>query len=498
MQETELEPYKQFVLDLDGKKKIEEKIRLCLDFMRNALSQEKTPAFRDFWQAKRTCLDFFKEKMPPRIRTIFWAEYVELSDEIRRLNEVLNEESSFAGEQMDLAIQAIEKDLERKELILKESDPIEVPKVLQINAKMYEVMQSELGLFNTFTGRLNALRKELIQINLRIKQKNRLFETLSKLGDQAFPRRKELVKEISILFSADITLFVEKEIVPPFFERKEEIKALQSFAKVLNLSTRAFTETRQKLSEYWDQIKEKEKEQHKERAEKRGIYKENFEIIDAKIASLKEDPQAEERIDALFKEIKELELGREEVKILKKRLMDVKKPIEEKQQREREEQKKAAGLEQKRQLEAQQQLLDHSLEVLNQAEVFSLDALVEKWEALVKGEKALFAKGIEKTMLESRIDTIADHIQEKKWQNLLEENPEDLSSSLHVLLDERHKAKRKVKESLEAHRRTVGGSALSLEESMLYQELIGEEKLRLDTVETMIEEIEEKLFDLEE
>ncbi len=504
MQETEIQPYDQFLLELEGKNKIEEKIRLCLGFMKEALSKEKTPAFRDFWQAKRLCLNFFKEKITPRSRTVFWTEYIELSDEIRKLKEVLDEQSSFAHEQIELAIEAIEKDLERKESLFQEIEQIEVPKECEANGQKYREIQCELDLFNTFAGRLNALRKELIHVSLRIKQKNRLFERLSKLGDQIFPRRKELIQEVSSLFCGDIASFAEKQMTPPFFAWKEEIKALQNFAKVLSLTTPAFSEMRQKLSECWDQIKEMEKEEHQKRAEKRGVYRENYEKIEPKIIALEEEvslltlAQAEEKIDALFKEMRELELGREDVKRLKMRLMELKRPLEEKEQKQKEEQKKAAVLEQERQKETLQQLLELGLEVFNQAEALSLDALVEKWEALVKEKKTLSAKGIEMAMLENRLDTIADHVQEKKWQSLLTENPEDLSSSLHALLDERHKARRKVKENLEAHRKALGGSALSLEESMLIQELNGEEKLRLDAIETMIEEIEEKLFDLEE
>ena len=75
---------------------------------------------------------------------------------------------------------------------------------------------------------------------------------------------------------------------------------------------------------------------------------------------------------------------------------------------------------------------------------------------------------------------------------------DDLGSALHGLLDDRHKERRKLKEALEEYRKESGSSGKSFEESMRYQELIGEEKLRLDTIESMIEEIEDKLFDLEE
>lgn len=504
MEKTQLLEYDRFATELDGKEKIDDKIRICLDYLKSCLSQEKTPAFKEFWQAKRACLDLFKEKITPRARTVFWAEYVEISEEMRSIKEVLDEQSSFALEQMDLAIGALEEDLLKRSLLLADREQMEVPRPLK--TELYSPLQNELDLLSNFAGRLKALRKELIPMDLRIKHKNRLFQKLSKLGDLVFPRKKELMEEVSALFISDVTTYVEKPIEGPLFERKEEIKALQNFAKNLSLSPKAFTEMRQKLSEKWDQIREEDKAQYAKRAEKRGVFKENFEKMREKIEALKgefekEEPelgQAEEKIDVLFKEMKELELGKEEEKGLRKLLADLKRPFEEKAEKAREERRNAAIREEEKKRLAKEKLLENLTEILDQADVLALDALVEKWDGLVKEGKELSCMGLEKAQIDSKLDAIADHIQEKKWQDLVDKNPEDFSASLHSILGDRHKARRKLKETLELHRKVVGGSGLNFEESMLYQELIGEEKLRLDAIETMIEEIEEKLFDLEE
>lgn len=488
-----------FLSELEGKKKIEDKIRFCLDSMRKALSQEKIPAFRRFWQAKRACLELFKEKISTHTRSVFWTEYLELSEEIRRVKEVLDEQSSFAQEQIELAIKAIEDDLMQKEDPVEDDPLFEIPKSLITNGSLYKSMQTEVSILNNFAGRLNSLRKELIHLNLRIKVKNRCFERLSKLGDTVFPRRKELITEISDLFSKDVEEFSSQSFEPPFFERKEEIKALQNFAKVLSLSSPAFSQTREVLSRCWDQIKELEKQ-------KRIDAKEILEKISPQIEKLKEECEKgelslsrfEEKSKEIFNQIKQEQLGLEENKSLKKKLFELKKGLEEKEKKEREEAQKAAHIEQQRQKELTERLLRDLLDLLNQAEALSLDALVEKWEAFVKEGKSLSSGGVEKDILENRLDAIADHIQEKRWQALSGQNPKEIVSSLHSLLDERHKARRKLKERLELHRKTVGGSTLNLEESMLYQELISEEKLRLDSIETMIEEIEENLFDLDE
>src|SRR5690242_12341464 len=89
----------------------EEKIAFGLEFMRKAISQEGSPHFREFWEARKTVLPFFKENINIAIRSKLWGEYVELTSEARRLKDILEEQSAFATEQIDLAIQALEKDL---------------------------------------------------------------------------------------------------------------------------------------------------------------------------------------------------------------------------------------------------------------------------------------------------------------------------------------------------------------------------------------------------
>jgi len=75
--------------------------------MRSALSQAETPRFKDFWECRRQCCfslrKIFLQKHVPIV-----GGYVELSDEARRLKELLDEQAAFAVEQIELAIQSIE------------------------------------------------------------------------------------------------------------------------------------------------------------------------------------------------------------------------------------------------------------------------------------------------------------------------------------------------------------------------------------------------------
>lgn len=492
--------------------KVEDKLRCALDAMRKIVSSETTPIFKDFWEAKRMCLEFFKEKIPPHVRTLFWNEYVELSDAIRQVKEVLDEQSSFAEEQIDLAVAAVEKDLQNFETTLNDMGGIELPpesRFLQQNGSKYIRLQKELELYNTFTGRLNGLRKELIQTQMRIRNKNKLFQKLSKLGDLVFPKRKEGIKTLSDLFLADVDRFVGEyfEVAKgPYFGLKDEIKALQKFAKVLTLGTAAFNQSREKLSGCWDQIKDKEAMHREQRAEQKEKFKQNFDQFAPRIEAFKAECAefkisvngADEKIEGLLSEMRQLGFGNDEMKGIKKELLESKRVLEDKEREDRKKAIEAEEFEQMRLVKAHQTLLNDIQEVLDQADVLTLNALVEKWEAFLKEEKSLKISGIEKAVLENRLGSIADYIQEKKWKGALDGSPEELASSLHVLLSERHREKRKIKEALEVHRKIVGGSGLSFEQSLQYQELLREEKIRLDTIETMVEEIEEKLFDLEE
>ena len=501
-----------FLSQLEDIEAIEEKLRFCLDVMKKTLSYNPIPAFREFWEAKRSCLDLFKERIPPRVRTLHWTEYIQLSEEARQVKEILDEKSSFAHEQIILAVEAMEKEMEGFEARLFEISGLEIPQevnTLQKNRETYLHLQKQLDLLNAFAGRLNGMRKELIHTQMRMRGKNQLFERLSKLGDQVFPRRKTLIQELSDLYLEDVEAFVCENFSsnrPPHYSLKDEIKALQAFAKVLTINSETFSRARESLSRSWQQIKEVEKQQHQKRVEERDLWKMNLEEISPKIATLKEEcaegkislKEAEAIENQILEEIKESPIGPEVVRKLRKELQLAKKPLVDKERQLRKKHEEEKVSEQKKQTEAQQLMLKELHEVLDQADVLPLEALVGKWETLVKGGKTLCPIGSVKAMLEHRLDHLFDYIQEKRWWGLQEESDRDLSSDLHALLDERHKARRKLKETLEQHRKIVGGSGLDFEQSMLYQDLISEEKLRLDAIETMIEEMEEKLFDIEE
>lgn len=507
MENSSLKTSQSFIEQLEAASSTDEAVRLCINEMRRLLSQGEVPNFRAFWEVRQKCLTLFKEKIAPRTRTLLWSEFISLSEEMRKVKEVLDSQAAFAVEQIELAIAALKADIEQIDHKVSEMTPIDFPNHVRImdgQKDHFIHIQQELDLMSNLAGRLNSLRKELINTPMRARLKSRLLSELSQLGDDVFPRRKEKIFSLSESFLERIHTFSIDE--SRLRDSKEEIKALQSLAKALMINTRTFNDVREILSGFWDQIREREREYHEKKAQDRQKFKESLEALQPKIQLLNTEckeseiswEKAQEREAAILAEMRELPLGPADVKALKKQLAEAIEPLEKKRAEELEKKKEEELQALARRLKAQDVMMNSLTELLDRAETLGLDVLVEKWESLVKEEKTLDPKGPEGKRISSRLDAVYDHIQEKQWQSLQEDQSEEGKHQLHALLDNRHKARRKLKERLEDLRKIVGGSGLSLEDSLLYQEMIREEKYRLDAIETMIEEIEEKLFDVEE
>ena len=383
-----------------------------------------------------------------------------------------------------------------------------MPEGLPVNTLSYSQLQKELDLLNACAERIGALRKELVHVSVRIKLKNRLFERLKVLGDRVFPSRKEKMRVISALFQQDVEAFLSSIPLEPglYLKEKEKIKALQKFAKAISLAPSTFSKTRELLSGYWDKIKQLETEFRKERAEEKAQVQSEVGKIAPEVEALAQEckdekiclREADKKIEELLARMNDLKLPKELEKRWKKQIIEAKQPLEEKEKALRQKEKETQEKEWLAQQEHQARLLKNLADLINQAETLSLDLLVEKWELALKEEKTLKTKGAERSLVVHRLDTICDSIQEKKWQTLLDDGGENLVPSIRSLLNERHKEKQKIKARLEEYRKLIGGSNLNLEQSLLYQGMVSDDKLRLDAIEILLEELEEKLFDLED
>jgi hypothetical protein len=493
----------------------EERVASGLQFMRSSISQEGSPRFREFWEARRLILPCFKENLNPAIRSKLWGEYVELTVEARRLKEILEEQSAFAMEQIDLAIQSIEADLANVEKLREQAGnfslPGGAPKTIVDRSELYLEIQGELNVLNTLASRLNAFRKEVVKTDMRIRFKAKFFKRLSELGDKIFPKRKELIEKVSAEFEKDVDGFAENyfkggEVVgAPYYALREEIKALQGMAKVFTLSSGAFNRTRMRLSECWDLLRTLEKEYKKEMLEKKHASSEQRAGLEKKIEELKakcaEMPlrDLDREIDQIAKEMREVSLHRDDVRILQGELMKLRAPhiaAQEERARAIEEAEKETLRLKKEKLV---QIKEETAALQKEAPHLGLEAFSLRYEELMQKLQSLEISKVEKQQIERSLRPLKDLLADKKEQSLLNLSDDDRKTleNLKTILQQKKERRQEVKEMLETHRKTLGGSGLDFEKAIQLRELIDQEKERLEKANAAIQEIEEKINQLE-
>jgi len=501
--------FDEFLAGLEKQQTPENKVSYILQYMESSLSQGGAPSFKNFWEARKRCLALFKEEtFSHAVRTHLWSKYVELSKEAHRLKEVLDEQSAFAAEQIKLAIAALEQDLDKM------SDPqafgseIEfgtVAKSIEPHIDYYLAKQRELSLLNAFAARINSLRKELIKTDMRIRFKNGFFQQLSKAGDRVFPRRKELIKEISERFNEHVDVFIEKcfsgaKIEQPLYFLRDEIKSLQNMAKVLTLNTQSFNQTRMKLSECWDRIKKLEKERKKDRHKLYAEFKEGAAHVEPKLKELEEtyqssglsDHQLADAIQEVSQLMSEVRLSREDVKKFRDRLNKIRRQEEEKASAaEKERKKKLRQIEEERK-ERFGEVFGKLEALIQKASSLKPDEIeTEKENLQQEFDNLALTKG-EKSDVERLYKLLQDAISKIKIENLSSDD-RDALVQLEKILRECKQRRKEIRNQLEEYRKASGSSGLDFEQALKQSEQVEQEKQRLATVDEEIVEIESRI-----
>jgi hypothetical protein len=494
----------------------QEKLMKSIELMESSLAQTGTPNFRLFWEARKVCLEFFKDPSLLNIKTIYWPKYHELTKEALRLKALLEEQTAFAVEQIEGAIFALEKEIEDIPAQLARMPSSEFPKnskTIQRHHNFYVEIQKELVLLNAYSTRVTSLRKELMKTEMRIRQKNLFFQRLSTIGDKVFPRRKELMKNMSQLFIDDVEAFVEKNFSSsrmegPLHECREEIKALQSIAKILNLNTYAFTHTRMKLSDCWDKLKVMEQELKSLRHQKKESHLKNAESVAEKIKALNEaiqkhelsisDAQRQHREIVQF--MRTIELGREEIKILREQLDAAQKSIQdqikldEKKRRELSQEKARKRLEKATGIQTQMET------VQSEVNIYSVSELKEQLELLSKNAEDSSLSEEEQNEFSDKLETLKDAIATKEIEEVLKlpKEQNDVIDQLEQVFKQRLQRRSEIKQKIEKFRKITGSSGLDIKQSMYYNERSIAEKERLEKINRQIEKIENAISDFNE
>jgi len=494
---------------------VEDKINSCIEFMKHSLTDSAVPKFRDFWDARKHCLPLFKDPMATKIRSDLWQEYVDLSTEARRLKQVLDEQSAFAYEQIELAIEALLKDLGEYNEGLDTTSLVEITPIcasLLDSKGKYIELQKNLQHLNVFASRINSLRKEVIRTEMRIKNKNKLFESLSAAGDLVFPKRKSFIKDISEMFVSDVDHFVEKnfggssENQSPLHVLREEIKALQNIAKVFTINAQSFTSTRLKLSQCWDKLKILEKERKKEITQKKSVLKQNYSLVEAKIKEFEQfcltEPsfaEATKQFEDVLAFMKTVELSFPEKKSLKDELFKARKPILDKEkevQLQKEQKEKEALVLKRKEFEDFKDLV---VSVINDQVSYELDDLIAKNQELQQSFTGLAISKSDKMVIEKLFKQLRDVVDERKSQRLLSLSDSDRQQydDLMALLEDRKSRRIEIRTQIEQYRKILGGSGFDFEKAMMYRELIEAEKISLDKINQSIQEIQQKVAEIE-
>lgn len=495
----ESEAFKVFRESFEKEHDVEEKISKALEFMKSVLSEVESGSLKDFWDAKKLVGPLFKEKMNPIKRNHLWSQYAELGDEARRLKEIKDEQAAFSVEQVEIAIEALEADIGNYDRLIEQIPQMNFPiglKSLSLNEGEYDGIQKELQLLKTLISRLDGLRKEILSIDMRISHKNKILKRLSKLGDEVFPKRKELIKKVSESFISDVEAFVksrfpegDEKFGAPYYQIREEIKSFQGLAKLLTLNTQSFTKTRKALSECWDKIKEKEKERRAEMGERSEEQKKNFDTLIPKVEAFeafcsKEENQERSKVlhqsNILQDEMKELTLSRDQVKILKDRIQKARSAVLDKVKAVVEEKKNAA----RKEIDDLKEKLD---QLIKNESSTALEDLEKGEEALKEIYEKLNLTSTEIHLFERQFADVKSFIFNKKESVIGAEE-------LEGLYEERSAHSEVIKKQVEEYRKEMGGSNLDFEKAMTYRELYDSAKIHLESEMEALENLEEKLI----
>jgi hypothetical protein len=503
-----------FVKQLLQQPDVESKLNFAISTMENTLSTANgSPSFRNFWEVRKTCIELFKdESLSPTARVKFWNKYIELSQEARRVKELLDEQSAFAAEQIDIAITALENDVKNLSDLLGQGAPFEfgVSSVTLSNRfDFYSGLQKELNFLNAYASRINALRKELIKTDMRIRLKNKFFQRLSAAGDLVFPRRKELIRDVSQNFMDDVEGFIKSHLndgssPQSLFDVREEIKSLQGIAKVLSLNTSAFTHTRMRLSESWDKIKHIEKERKKERNQQKTEFKQHAEEVLTKLNTLRQEftenklttSESLESLEEITRYMRTISLGRDEIKALREEVSEIKKLIQEKLRAE-EQAKQAIEQERERVKRAKISELRTKVETLfKDVPGLTVEALTTQRDQITSEINSSALSKHEKSEIEKLLKPLKDIILEKMTSSLSDDDKQAIQQ-LKALLKEHIERRNEVSQQLEQYRKANGASGLDFQKAFEVQEQIKEERNLLDKIEETISDIKQKIRKLE-
>lgn len=497
---------------------IEVQIAFSLAQMEKALGDR--PNLRLFWNVRKHCLPLFQQVENLGKRADLWNRYIDLTKEGRHAKSLQDEEGTFVVGQIELAISCLEKDI----LQFLNGDPVsaqkeELPAFLDIQTleshrEFYKKLHFSLVWLSNFSTRIIDLRKELMNVGMRMRLKSKFFQRLSTLGNQVFPKRKELIEQVSAVFAEDVASFVAKYFSSNnknslkrfvFFLRKE-IKNLQQAAKYLAISSHVFSSTRLQLSKCWDQLKGLEKEIRQEQSRLKTVSVENskevreqLSQIDQLIEGSKDLLKLRKELDAVSKRMRSLDLTHEDVVALKAEWQGISNKLREKQEIEDKRIQEQSARQKQIQQEAAKELTE-KITVFSEGCLsgnITSESQVEWQELKNLLTKANFLTDSEKLSLDARLNTVLQHIVSFLEEQLLStSNADEKLMNMRQVLTQRLERRKELKQKLEKDKKLLGSSGLDFDCAMQYSALVENDKRALEELDEAILDLKEKIQQL--
>lgn len=294
-----------YTMKLNECETLEKKLEYTLQFMQEALTNGGGQCCKEFWEARKLCIMFFKEPLRLTARIHLWSTYSELCREARRLKELVDEDNILLVEQMEKGITAAKEEIHLLSTRVNTSeDVVEIAETDFFGEKRsdYQQFQKELTLLDACAEKTGVLRKEIVQADMKLRSKNVLFQQLCTVGELVFPKRKELVQKISQLYLSDVEKFTQKTplnelSLKDLFSLQDQLKKIQRVGTRITLHSDVFNKTRIKLSEYWDtlarvirekkrmqaEVRHEKKQKHEEKKFRKMGHQEKREVVQEKV-----------------------------------------------------------------------------------------------------------------------------------------------------------------------------------------------------------------------
>ncbi|KPZ36245.1 hypothetical protein [Chlamydia psittaci] len=514
------ESFTIFTQELSVFSSIEEQVTFSLEKMEQALRNNQGANLKLFWAIRKHCLPLFHQVENVGKRAEFWRRYIDLTKEGRHIKSLQDEEGTFVVGQIELAISCLEQDITH---FLEGTNPLTVQEeqsvfletqTLEKRKSFYKELHTSLVWLSSFSARIIDLRKELMNVGMRMRLKSKFFQHLSSLGNQVFPKRKELIEKVSDAFSEDVESFVAKYFSRAdkdalkrsvFFLRKE-IKNLQQAAKCLAVSSTVFSDTRLKLSKCWDQLKGLEKEIRQEQSRLRVASAENSKDVREQLAGIAQVLEEggdlfriRKDLDAAAKRIRSLDLIHDDVVALKAELQVLFEKLKEKQD--------AAEQVYQEQLARDKQIRQEAIkELTEKIKLFSERCTSgdihsetrSEWQELKESlTKAAFLSASERISLDNRLNLTLQHITAYFEEQLLSSpDSREKLTNMRQVLSQRQERRKELKDKLEQDKKLLGSSGLDFDRAMQYSALVEEDKRALEELDQSILDLKRQIQQL--